>query len=257
MIKLKEVLSGITYDPFSGKLYEGLIYSLDVRTAVDKLQTAGFEASVEEDDEYIVELSLKYPSVIAYKYTSGNFYDTQISKLLQLSNNLGYFPSMLKYLDEEGRIKGVVYSSSKLKQMYYDNEPKKIWIIFNKKFDKIVEKKDLPDVIYHITSSDKINKIKSIGLKPASKAKKKFHPERIFFCLGLNDVRVLKDNAEFEKYDTLISIQTSTMPTDINFYYDPDFYGRGIYTYNNIAPKYIISIDSVDSIDRKKNGRHS
>ena len=94
-MKLIEILKGILRDPFSGKIYEGLIKTTPLNQSMDILnrQLQDYPELDLVDDpksgEIIVGFKPQYidPKISNY---SGQTYDPKISKLLQLLNNHHY-----------------------------------------------------------------------------------------------------------------------------------------------------------------------
>lgn len=246
MIKLVDLLKGIIHDPFTGEIYEGLIKTVDIDKATQIITNAfkdlpGIDV-VNSDKEIKVGFEPQYSDSVANKYSSIQLYDQNISKLLQLANNLGYFPSIFGY-EKYNETKVEKYSSSKLKQIIDEIEPDFLVFNFEKKYDEIV---GVPKFVYHITDEKYLNKIKSVGLTPKTKSKLASHPERIYVALDKEDTlnlwRRMKAFIPKEK-GILLTIDTEKL--DNTFYNDPNFQNKGVYTYNNISPQSIINIEPI------------
>ena len=129
------------HDPFRGKLYEGLPYSIAIDIAIQTIRDAKFEiydvSSIK--DSFIVKLMPRYPSYRLQKYTTGYIYDISISQLLELANWLGYDPVdiQLPVSRWNGIFYSIKYSGPKFRDIIYGEEPNSIWITFDKKFDNI------------------------------------------------------------------------------------------------------------------------
>ena len=101
-MKLIEILKGILRDPFSGEIYEGLIKTTELSQAMSILsrQLSNYpELDLVDDprtNEIIVGFKPEYLDSKSSKYTD-QIYDPKISNLLKLVNNLGYFPSIVKF----------------------------------------------------------------------------------------------------------------------------------------------------------------
>lgn len=105
--------------------------------------------------------------------------------------------------------------------------------------------------IYHITPTYNLENIKRIGLIPSSKREGFSYPNRIFFIKGDTSFeeiafigQQLSDKNSNEKNDgkySLLVIDTKNIPTDVNFFLDPN-YGHGIFTEQPIPPSAIKSI---------------
>ena len=133
----------------------------------------------------------QYPNILIIKEKNNTFYITLennlniIDNLIKLCNNLGWFPSYYEALNinknfEEGPFIKNNINISNLKQ---------INIFFEAKFDLNIIK--IPKILYHITDSIYLNKIKQKGLIPKSKSKLSIHPDRIYFSKNINAVNLL------------------------------------------------------------------
>ena len=101
MIKLKDLIKGVIYDPFTGDLQEGLIRTVPIEQA---MEIVGREVEnypeldfLNDGNTIILGFKPSHPSDQSNKYSSGTLSDPRISKVLTLVNNLGYFPSIIKY----------------------------------------------------------------------------------------------------------------------------------------------------------------
>lgn len=246
MIKLIELLKGIIRDPFTGEIYEGLIKTVDIDKATEIItkQFGNLPGAdiVNSDKEIKIGFEPQYSDLTVDKYSSTQLYDQNISKIIQLTNNLGYFPSVFGY-EKNNKIKTEKYSSSKLKQVMDEVEPEFLLLVFEKKYDEVI---GAPKFVYHITDEKYLNKIKSTGLTPKTKSKLATHPERIYVALDKEDALDL-----WGKMKTFISsgkgvlLTIDTEKLDNTFYNDPNFQNKGVYTYNNIPPQSIINIEPI------------
>lgn len=108
--------------------------------------------------------------------------------------------------------------------------------------------------IYHITPSYNYDKIKEIGLCPKTKNKGLNYPERIYFGLDINSIKLLKNqlkkneklyNVKSNKADktmlndyVLLEIDKQKLGDNIKFYYDVNA-ENCIYTTDNIPLQFI------------------
>lgn len=247
MIKLKNLIPKNLNDPFTGELYEGLIQTINVDKALD-IVLNHFENLPESDiindgDSIIVGFKPNYTEDKIKNYI-GNYPDPNISKILVLLNNLGYFPSMVKYeLNNRGEQYDIKYNPSKFRDLILNEEPTYLIFFFEAKYDPIINP---PQFIYHITDSKYIDSIKKIGLKPKSLNKRSNHSERIYFSLDENKSKVLWNNL---KYDLPkgkgVLLVIDTINLNNTFYKDPNFKNMGIYTYENIPPQNIIKYEPI------------
>jgi len=135
MLELSDLLSGVTRDPFTGELYEGLIYTVDAEKAVGILAKKGLsilkDVTTNSSDEIVLWLEPKYSNPDIAKYATGSGHDLELSTLLQYINNLGYFPALVDY----GR--GYKpYTPSSFRDAIRDDQPSKIKMILGAKYDK-------------------------------------------------------------------------------------------------------------------------
>jgi hypothetical protein len=246
MIKLAELIRGIIRDPFTGEIHEGLTKTVDIDKAV-QIITNNFNKlpgiDIANSNE-IIKVGFE-PSYLDHEMSSSyvyNIHDINVSKLLQLANNLGYFPSSFEY-EKYNKVTKEKYSNSKLRQIMYEIEPEFLAFTFEKKYDQVI---DAPELVYHITDSKYTDKIKSIGLTLKTKSKLSSHPERIYVSLKKEDAIFL-----FNKMKVFIPIENSILLTintkqlNNTFYEDPNFKNKGVYTYNNIPPQAIIDIQGL------------
>lgn len=245
MIKLIDLLKGTFYDPFTGEISEGLIKTVEVDKALDIIgkQFPTFDSFYEgENNNSIrIEFSPKYLRSPEQNYT-GDLPDPNISKVLSLLNNLGYFPSVVQY--DLGSTSGQIkYSPSQLRDLIINKRPKYLSFIFEPKYDPVVE---VPRYIYHITDSKYLDKIKQIGLKPKALNKKATHESRIYFSLDKKSSDYLWDRLKyFISSDKGILLTIDTENLAATFYDDPNFSNMGVYTYSNIPPSNIVKYESI------------
>ena len=239
MIKLSDLLSGATRDPFTGELYEGLIRTVHPEIAGEILTRKKLSIlkniSIDDSDEIELLLEPKYPNPDTEKYTTGNTYDSELSTLLQYINNLGYFPAVVNY----GR--GFKpYTPSSFRDTIRDDQPSEIKVRLGAKYDK---EKTLPPFVYHVTSDLNFEKIKKIGLKPTSKNKKATHPERVYIAFDEDDADIIAMQMQglSSENQIILTLNTSKFPESLKFYRDPHFLG-GAYTLGNIPPSAIIDV---------------
>lgn len=149
--------------------------------------------------------------------------------ILKTINNLGWFISFIISEKYSGKISDGIIS-----KLINSN----VKITLEAKYDILLDEKELPNFIYHITTVDKLNKIKNKGLVPKSNTKLNNHPERIYFSLTRNDsdelLQRLKRHISPTKEQITLKINTKDLQSFVKFYYDVN--SKGIYTMNNINP---------------------
>lgn len=108
--------------------------------------------------------------------------------------------------------------------------------------------KNNEDFLYHITPSYNMGKIKNIGLSPKHKNELFNFPNRVFFFKGSTDLNYIiqmstllsNNNSSVANHGdyTILKVDIKNIPNSIIFYEDPNM-GNGVYTKQNIHPKYI------------------
>jgi len=109
-----------------------------------------------------------------------------------------------------------------------------------------------PEVLYHLTKSDKVNKIKKVGLTPRSSETFFNYKDRIYFSLDKESLKKLaeqkkqinlmnKINSGESKF-AILTIKPNGASNRIRFFKDPNFF-NGIYTKENIHPFSIKDIE--------------
>ena len=243
MIKLFDLVKGSFRDPFTGELSEGLIRTVEVDKALDivEKQFPTFDSFYEgeSNNSIRIEFSPKYLKSPEQNYI-GDLPDPNISKVLSLLNNLGYFPSVVQY--DLGSTSGQIkYSSSQLRDLVINKRPKYLSFIFEPKYDPVVEP---PKYIYHITDRKYLDSIKKIGLKPKTLNKLSAHESRIYFSVSEEAAQKLWNRLKWyipQDRGVLLTVDTESL--GITFYNDPNFDKLGIYTYANISPQHITSYE--------------
>jgi hypothetical protein len=210
-------------EEFDLNLKEGLIKTNEIQksVAILKRNTSkifNFQLYL-EDNQFTVKFDLK------------NLKSGDLERLIQYSNNLGWYCSFIDNSHYKGK---------------FDFDKVFIGVntlMFEATFDIRVEKYDR--YLYHITPSQNASKILKRGLFPKTRSKASFHPERVY----------LSDNVDFLSYDLaemfyqvtgqkewiLLKIDTYQIPNYFQLYRDPNVSVEdgGYYTLNNIPPHAI------------------
>ena len=96
MIKLKNLIDGTVRNPFTGELYEGLIYSVEIDKAISILDRAGFY-TIKGNNSFIVKIECWYKEKLDNEiYFASAIFEEKFSKLYKLANNLGYYIAKIK-----------------------------------------------------------------------------------------------------------------------------------------------------------------
>lgn len=136
------------------------------------------------------------------------------------------------------------------------------YILFEPKYTQDVSDiiRSKYSVLYHMTSSLFINKIKNNGLCPSSKNSTFLYPKRVFFMKGdtlndeqkymLNTIKQIRDNSDNAKQNPfynqqayLLTLDLNKIPKDVKMYADPFTSPGSFFTYDNIPPSAIINIE--------------
>jgi hypothetical protein len=176
-------------------------------------------------------------------------------KFLILINNLGYYICKMCVYNSLGskNIKPETFKKTFLNDVYLKNITRYDFTL-EPKFD--ITHKLKMNVLYHVTESKYIDKILKNGLIAKTKNTLSDYPERIYFVYNLNDANqyIKVKNAYYlrvinstkpenrHKFPSIeYKILEITLPdnNDLIFYNDPNFTDKGIYTYDNINPKFI------------------
>ena len=232
------------------KFNEGLIMTHDIADSKEFLE---------------FELSKSFANLIEIKNNkmyinleSGEFTVKTYIQFLSMINNLGYYISIIKIkrLDKNNKERINNINPQDFKNEYLSDENLKQFIeydiILEPKFD--ITHKLKTNILYHVTETKYLDKILKVGLIPKSKNILSTYPERIYLVYNLEDankyvlgkknyyLRIINQSKSKHKYPNVeFSILKIELPENDNliFYEDPNFIDKGIYTYENINPKYI------------------
>lgn len=179
-----------------------------------------------------------------------------LTSFLLLVNNLGYYLSNITLYNQYNNPNKLKYED--FKDKYFDDS-----ILKNiTKFDFTLEPKfDIKhelkaNTLYHVTETKYVDKILKNGLIAKTKNTLSDYPERIYFTYDLKDseqyINSKKSYYVRNQYNISISTKSKfpdieyivleiTLPNDNDFifYEDPNFVGKGVYTYDNISSNYI------------------
>jgi len=171
----------------------------------------------------------------------------EMNKILQLTNNLGWFPSYMSSYN---------MNNTKFQKMRWDekflNFKKfildgliKTTFSFEAKYD--IPFTEFPDKMYHVCKSKNVDKILTIGLAPKSRSKKAFHPERVYLCKYLNNAYTILNSFLIDEENNyeILEVDTSFIKEYLKLYQDPNFMNQGYYTLNNIPSCCISRIQNI------------
>jgi hypothetical protein len=197
-------------------LYEGLTITTDIYKSRNILMNT-FHFTDKQliigDEKNIIKLVLKkYNDIIPY-----NDFNT----ILELFNNLGWYPSMILY-QHSTYYEQIKYSFEKLKSIFnfedWNSTYDEVQLRFEAKFDIEVI---VPKLIYHISPMYYRDKILKYGLVPKSKNKLLIYPDRIYFFTK-KDIASFKSLANIlMKYipnNTKIEFKKKNIPIEFDVY---------------------------------------
>jgi hypothetical protein len=230
----------------SDKIYEGLILTHDlniITNIISKKYKAIFYY-----DKNIFKISHKFDDKL---------FNIEINEIIQLTDNLGWFPSQIIYDVNENQ-KYLKFSLTNflnlIKLKIYDMN-----IFFEAKYD--IDIYPIPEKMYHVTNLRYLEKIKRYGLIPHKHEKLTSHPERIYLTNSIDEswifIRALIFRTPENEREPLIILEIDTlfMKDRLRIMRDPNFQRGGIYTgfytLNPIDPQCLSVIDIIYPNDLK------
>ncbi len=173
-----------------------------------------------------------------------------------LITNLGYYVSSMEVTNNMNMSN--ILKIDDFKERYLDNDILKRFIKYNIKLEPKYDIKHTlkSNILYHVTEDKYLDRILKYGLVPKSKSTKTFHPDRIYFVYNIDDAQTYinsknlfyktnislskqPNRSKFKEIKFIILKVELPINNDIIFYDDPNFKGKGIYTYENIDKKFI------------------
>jgi hypothetical protein len=234
MSKLFEELYKKYEDEF--KIYEGLTFSSPLNKVVRILHDHKIDIMPNYKDN---DFSVIFTSKDLY-------YLEDLEKFLHMITNMGWYPHMYALDNDEFIFYKKEYEHEEAVKRFMNH-------ISSTSFSMLIIYCDahysipaaiINNKLYHVTKSVNVDKILRIGLCPRNKMKKTYHPKRVYFCLknGYYD-----DMAEhLYKLDTYKDLEYTVLEIDTSFikfylrvFKDSHYPENGVWTYNNIHPKYI------------------
>lgn len=229
MIKLRDIINGEMKDCV---LYEGLIYTVEINTAVDHLKRWSISKNKFDCEKTAINtIELKFKETITEK---------EFNSLFKLIYNLGWYIS--EYYMDDGKFR----SFKKFDEEKLKNDILKYRLLGLKleaKYDIEINKYDISE-LYHITAETNKRKIDKIGLTPKTKSKIGYHPDRIYFTKKENDISTLGElfnDINYSQNFVVYKIDIDGLlryNNGIRFFKDPNL-GSGVYTLSNVPPKFL------------------
>ena len=254
----------LKYEKFIQQINEGLIQTYNLshidsyfRIALEKM-IESFTLKIDYDRKFF---NLKLESNLE-----------KIPLLLDFINNYGYFTSFI-YLELNNGMKNSFKYKDDFFKKFDFNIFKSIELVCEAKYGDTLDVSEL----YHVTPSPNLPNILKVGLYPRMSNKVTYTTERIYFGFDQEDTEKIavrlfnmldikynntsKQYKDFrEKCKTYCLLKIIIPPLEdfqksnkyikdikevIRFYNDPNFSGKGCFTYNNINPKWITYIKDI------------
>lgn len=249
----------IVRDPFSGVLLEGLIKTIPPQKAepiIKRMLSSKhdvIDVKYNDDNRFIISFNVNDESMeelAALNHYGGTWYSKQslIQYILQLMNNLGYFPSYIigyKWINSfNNNITALKYkfTNRNLKDAIDgDISIHVISLMFEAKYES---QSTYSDVMYHITNSNYIDRIKQIGLIPKAKNKQSTHPNRIYFSPTIENSDKLWNGSFKMNFAPNHGVRLKVNVKGLTLYEDPNF-PDAVYTYQNVSPNRILDIKPI------------
>lgn len=203
--------------------------------------------------KYHIDLNHDTQDFQLYIFNNNNFDQELFDIIITMTQNLGFFPAVLKIDDrfllddykEYCNIKNIIINDKKeidyinfLKSITFDNF-NEIYFQFERYKDFDVDFKNIPDIIYHVCKKDDVENIKKYGLIPKSKSKISFHPERIYLTKNGAESLLKQFKKISDTQYSILSISVSdSLKKHLYLKNDPNI-DDGYYTTTNIPPDII------------------
>jgi len=222
------LLAAYKYYKSEFKLYEGLITSYPLYEVIRILTQKNYNVKGNyKDNTFYLKFKFNNDSNVAFQ---------EFKEIMKITNTCGYFCSNMKGENINNEFKIFKYSEDNFKTLIYDNY-NLINFSFEAKYDIFIER--IPEVLYHLTPTQNVEKILKNGLVPKSRSKKSYHPDRIYLVKNVEDLTPLfmdfYEKTRINKW-TILKINTEIISDYLQIYKDPNFKEKGYYTLNTIHP---------------------
>lgn len=225
----------------SDELYEGLIMTHDIKT-IESILLKKY------DVKFFYDKNIFTISHIFDKF----LYKKEVKEMLQLTNNLGWFPAQIVYeLNNKQKFKR--FSEENFLDII-ESGVYEMNISFEAKYD--IDLAEIPEELYHVTKLKYLEKIKKHGLIPQRHEKLTSHPERIYVTSSIDEAWVFIRGLMFRtpvkerEAMVIIKIDTTLMKDTLRLLRDPNFQREGVYTgyytLNPIDPRALTILDVVN-----------
>ena len=246
----------IKYGDYIKLIKESIIYTHNIErykmNLIHELDFIGIDCQVDVINKMAFDLTLKNPRQLKDKQLYELFFSIT-------QNQFGYYPSFYLVVLKNGMKNQFNFKSKHEKEFKKDDLEKEfksymnidkveyIIIRFEGNYEDGLYKNtlEIPDKLYHISSSIFKEKILNYGLSPKFKGRSSFYPGRIHFLFDLsdyiilinkfkyNDVKRGKDHTNYNIYE----IDTMNIKDKLILHTDPN--SDGCYTYDIIPRENI------------------
>ena len=234
-MNLLNILLEIYKDEYDLNLKEGLIKSTEVLKTVDILKRRYRDSILISTVDVYGDNSSNKIYVTFYP----GFTAKELDDFIRDANAQGWFPSWIQSVEYNGK-----YTDKIAKNII--ESKKELEIDFEAKYDIKVDV--TPKTLYHVTPTNKVDKILKVGLAPKSKEKASAHPERVSVTSNENAAEKLAEPFYKKtgiRFWTILKIDTELIPDYLKFYRDPNYPAYGMYTLNFIPPKAISVVKDI------------
>lgn len=243
----------------NNKLYNNIITGIS-KSLKDVLDETLTTHPFNKIRNYLYKLTKKYDVTIVPEFgnyekltiedlNENNFDDIEL-KIVPNNVKIDLNSTIFNNIKTDMQLPGYFFSKEMFGDVYHNGQERQYFIFSPNKQNTIkIPSKIINGLIYHVCPKNVVDKIKKIGFVPKAKNKLFNYDPRIHFFFSntpLYEIKrlvyQLKDLTH--KDYSLITVNTEQMK-NIIFYKDIDE-EYGIFTKNNISPKYIESIEDID-----------
>lgn len=221
----------LNYNTYVNFIKEGLISTHNIEKYYDsldiELSSIGVKSNINILSKFIYDLEILNVSEL----------NNDILKyIININQNLlGYYPSYIWLKNDVG------WNGFKFDIKYLQSKYLLIKIRFEAKYEDGAYKNNLqvPEIAYHLSPTNKKDKILKNGLCPKSYNKKTNHPDRVYLFDKLVDLDNILNSFKFndkkDKLNTKYTLYEIEMNDKMIIHTDPNF-KNGFYTTDNISP---------------------
>lgn len=240
-IRNKEIYELNEKIKLSELLHEGLLFTYPIESTVRHLIANGLKkeqiTNQVENDSDVMYITIK-PEIALFEF---------LNKKMDVYG--WYFNSAVTLIDNK--------TYKDIAEAVKNAGNKSIDLAFTAKFD--IELEDIPNMLYHVTTSSRYEKIKQVGLIPKTKSKLNNHPDRIYLFKTYNKQHVDElikhlfktEIVKYEYKNQYVILAINTLNFGVRFFNDPDSH-NACYTLENI-PHSVIMLMKKINLDEEGN----